>query len=103
MIADARKALALVSRRTRYRWFALLPLAVCSAVIEAGRNRIVYVESAAGVYDMRAVQLGPAAGDYYPVVGGLREDEKVVTVGAFLVDSENRLNPTSQSTINNQQ
>jgi len=64
-----------------------------SAVIEAGRNRIVYVESAPGVYDMRAVQLGPLAGDYYPVVGGLAEGDKVVTVGAFLIDSENRLNP----------
>ena len=64
-----------------------------SAVIEAGRNRIVYVESAPGVYDMRAVQLGPLAGDFYPVVGGLQDGEKVVTIGAFLVDSENRLNP----------
>ena len=65
-----------------------------SAVIEAGRHRIVYVESAPGVYDMRAVELGPGAGDYYPVLHGLEKGEKVVTVGAFLVDSENRLNPT---------
>lgn len=65
-----------------------------SAVIETGRNRIVYVESAPGTYDMRAVALGPAAGDYYPVLRGLEQGEKVVTVGAFLVDSENRLNPT---------
>jgi multidrug efflux pump subunit AcrA (membrane-fusion protein) len=64
-----------------------------TAVIEAGRNRIVYVESSDGVFDMRAVQLGPIAGDFYPVVQGLIEGEKVVTVGAFLVDSENRLNP----------
>ena len=64
-----------------------------SAVIEAGRNRIVYVESAPGVFDMRAVQLGPLAGDSYPVLDGLQEGENVVTVGAFLVDSENRLNP----------
>lgn len=64
-----------------------------TAVIEAGRNRIVYVESAPGVYDMRAVQLGPLAGEYYPVLSGLSEGDKVVTVGAFLIDSENRLNP----------
>ena len=67
-----------------------------TAVIEAGgNNRIVYVESAPGVFDMRSVQLGPIAGDFYPVVGGLKEGEKVVTVGAFLVDSESRLNPTT--------
>ena len=42
---------------------------------------------------MRAVQLGPLAGEFYPVVAGLRTGDKVVTIGAFLVDSENRLNP----------
>ena len=42
---------------------------------------------------MRAVQLGPLAGDYYPVLSGLSEGNKVVTVGTFLIDSENRLNP----------
>ena len=65
-----------------------------SAVIEAGRHRVVYVESSPGVYDMRAVNLGPLADDYYPVVRGLERGDRVVTVGAFLVDSENRLNPT---------
>lgn len=68
-----------------------------SAVIEAGRHRIVYVESSAGVYDMRAVKLGPLADDFYPVVGGLDRGDRVVTVGAFLIDSENRLNPTQVS------
>jgi RND family efflux transporter MFP subunit len=72
----------------------MVPAIPRSAVIEAGRSRIVYVESAPGVFDMRAVQLGPQAGDYYPVLQGLQNGEKVVTVGAFLVDSENRLNPS---------
>ncbi len=66
-----------------------------SAVIEAGRNRVVYAESSPGVFDMRSVQLGPLAGDFYPVVSGLSEGERIVTAGAFLVDSENRLNPTA--------
>jgi len=66
-----------------------------AAVIEAGRNRIVYVESSPGVFDMRAVQLGPLAEEFYPVVSGLLAGENVVAVGAFLVDSENRLNPTA--------
>jgi multidrug efflux pump subunit AcrA (membrane-fusion protein) len=71
-----------------------------SAVIEAGRNRIVYVESAPGVYDMRAVTLGPLAGEFYPVLGGLQEGDKIVTVGAFLIDSENRLNPMPIASAN---
>ena len=68
-----------------------------SAAIEAGRHRIVYVESSPGVYDMRAVKLGPLANDFYPVIEGLERGDRVVTVGAFLVDSENRLNPMPNS------
>ncbi len=66
-----------------------------SAVIDTGKRKIVYVESSPGVYDMHAVQLGPVAGDYCPVVDGVREGQSVVTVGAFLIDSENRLNPSA--------
>jgi hypothetical protein len=65
-----------------------------SAVIDTGKNKIVYVASAEGVYDMRAVKLGPPAGDFYPVLAGLDEGQSVVTVGAFLIDAENRLNPS---------
>lgn len=67
-----------------------------SALIETGRkkgSKIVYVESSAGVFDMRAVEVGLPAGEWYPVVAGLEEGDRVVTVGAFLVDSENRLHP----------
>ena len=53
---------------------------------------------------MHSVKLGPLAtahaargqpaDEWYPVVEGLEEGERVVTVGTFLVDAENRLNPT---------
>jgi multidrug efflux pump subunit AcrA (membrane-fusion protein) len=43
---------------------------------------------------MREVKVGLPAGDALPVVSGLQEGERVVTVGGFLIDSENRLNPT---------
>jgi Cu(I)/Ag(I) efflux system membrane fusion protein len=65
-----------------------------SSVIDTGRNKVVYVESAPGVFDMHAVKLGALAGDYYPVMEGLNQGDRVVTVGAFLIDAENRLNPT---------
>ena len=44
---------------------------------------------------MRAVELGMPAEDSVPVIDGLTEGERVITVGAFLIDSENRLNPSS--------
>jgi hypothetical protein len=75
-----------------------------SAVIDTGRLKIVYVESTPGVYDMHAVKLGPLATshaspgqppeEWYPVVEGLEEGDRIVTVGTFLIDAENRLNPT---------
>ena len=64
-----------------------------SSVIDTGRNKIVYVESAPGLFDMHAVKLGALAGEYYPVMEGLSRGDRVVTEGAFLIDAENRLNP----------
>src|SRR5207249_9286015 len=65
-----------------------------SAVIDTGSDRIVYVESSPGIFDAQSVKLGPLAGDEYPVIDGLAENDHVVTVGAFLLDAENRINPT---------
>jgi multidrug efflux pump subunit AcrA (membrane-fusion protein) len=67
-----------------------------SAVIDTGTRRIVFVQTATGVFDMKEVTLGaPSADDFYPVLGGLKEGDRVVTHGAFLLDSENRLNPAA--------
>jgi len=66
------------------------------SVIDTGARRIVYVQSLPGIYDMREVKLGPATGDFYPVMDGLKDGELVVTRGAFLVDAENRLNPAQR-------
>jgi hypothetical protein len=64
-----------------------------SAVIDTGDEKIVYVESAPGIFDAKAIKLGALAGDEYPVLDGLAESDKVVTTGAFLLDAENRINP----------
>jgi Cu(I)/Ag(I) efflux system membrane fusion protein len=66
-----------------------------AAVIRTGTRKIVYKESAPGVFDMVAVKLGPRAGEFYPVLDGLEPGDQVATAGAFLVDAENRLNPAA--------
>jgi multidrug efflux pump subunit AcrA (membrane-fusion protein) len=72
-----------------------------SAVIDTGTRKIVFVQSAPGVFDARSVTLGPlSSDDFYPVLSGLKENDQVVTTGAFLLDSENRLNPASPTTSN---
>jgi hypothetical protein len=66
-----------------------------SAVIDTGTRKIAYRQSAPGTFDMVEVKLGPRAGEYYPVLAGLAEGDQVATAGAFLVDAENRLNPSA--------
>lgn len=68
-----------------------------SAVIETGKRRLVYVQSADGVFDLREVRLGAGDDQYYCVESGLKEGDRVVSVGAFLIDSENRLNPAAEA------
>jgi Cu(I)/Ag(I) efflux system membrane fusion protein len=66
-----------------------------SAVIDTGSQKIVYVEAEPGVYEGRAVVLGTRIGDRFPVLEGLAPGEKVAAKGAFLIDAESRLNPST--------
>ncbi len=69
-----------------------------SAVIDTGRGRIVYVECEPGVFELRAVELGPRCDDAYPVLAGLAEGERVAISAAFLLDAEARLDPAIAGT-----
>jgi multidrug efflux pump subunit AcrA (membrane-fusion protein) len=74
-----------------------------SAVIDTGSLKVVYREAAPDTYEGVAVRLGPRLaeagepGAWYPVLGGLKAGDRVVTNGAFLVDAETRLNPAAGS------
>ncbi len=61
------------------------------AVIDSGLQQHVFVERSNGVLEPREVQTGWRLGDRVQVLRGLREGERVVASGAFLVDSESRL------------
>ncbi|MBX7165874.1 MAG: efflux RND transporter periplasmic adaptor subunit [Pirellulales bacterium] len=72
------------------------------AVIDTGKQRIVYRQSSPGVYEGVEVTLGPPMSDeagatFFPVLTGLEPGEAVVTSGSFLVDAETRLNPAAGS------
>jgi Cu(I)/Ag(I) efflux system membrane fusion protein len=62
-----------------------------SAVIDTGNHTLVYVAHGNGVFEAKVVQLGAAAGDYYPVLAGLRGGERVVTEGNFMLDSQTHI------------
>jgi len=59
-----------------------------AAVLDSGTRKLVYVEHAQGEFMPMEVKLGPRAGDFYPVLAGLKEGEKVAVRGNFLIDSQ---------------
>ena len=61
------------------------------AVLRAGGNSVVYVETDPGRFEIRDVQLGPTAGGRTVILGGLEEGERVATGGNFLIDSQMQL------------
>ncbi len=67
-----------------------------SAVIDTGALTMVYIEVEAGVFEGRKVVLGPRNGGRFPVLEGLEPGETVVANGAFLVDAESRLDPSTR-------
>ena len=68
------------------------------AVVDTGTKQVVYVERQPGVFEGVQVQLGPRAGEMYPVIKGLQAGDRVAAAGAFLIDAETRLNPAAAST-----
>lgn len=58
------------------------------AVLDSGVRKLVYVERARGEYMPVEVTLGPRAGNFYPVLKGLKGGERVVVRGNFLLDSQ---------------
>jgi Cu(I)/Ag(I) efflux system membrane fusion protein len=65
------------------------PLAIpASAVLDSGLRKIVHIERDTGMYAAQEVKLGLRAGDYYPVLDGLAEGDRVVVRGNFLLDSQ---------------
>lgn len=69
------------------------------AVIDSGTSKRVFVALGGGRYELREVEAGWQDGDLVEIRSGLKAGERVVTAGAFLLDSESRMkSPTSQVT-----
>ena len=62
-----------------------------SAVLRTGERDIVFVDHGEGRMELRQVQLGGRAGDYYAVLKGLKVGEKIVVAGNFLIDAESKV------------
>lgn len=61
-----------------------------SAVLRTGKRGVVYVEKTDAerpTYEGREITLGPRAGEFFIIKAGLEVGERVVTNGAFKIDS----------------
>ncbi len=65
------------------------------AVLDSGLRQVVFVAQEKGIFEPREVTLGPKVGSFFEVINGLKEGERIVTSGTFLLDSESRLMSTS--------
>lgn len=65
------------------------------AVIDTGSTQHVFVASAPGRFEPRAVVVGSRQLDTIEIQSGLKEGEQVVSSGVFLLDSESRLQASS--------
>ncbi|HEX5103608.1 MAG TPA: efflux RND transporter periplasmic adaptor subunit, partial [Pirellulaceae bacterium] len=61
------------------------------AVLLAGGDSVVYVETKPGVFEIRPVTLGPILRDKIVILNGLKPGETVATAGNFLIDSQMQL------------
>lgn len=71
-----------------------------SAVLDLGRRKVTYRQRTDGAYELVELQLGPRAKGkddagqsvgYFPVLKGLKEGDRVVVRGGFLLDSQQQI------------
>jgi membrane fusion protein, copper/silver efflux system len=63
------------------------------AVLDSGREKIVFVERGTGVFEKRVVRTGWRFGGRVEIVDGLIPGERIVASGVFHLESESRMRP----------
>ena len=72
-----------------------------TAVLRSGDKNTAFVALENGKFEPRVVTLGPRGeNDQYEILSGLKDGERVVTSGQFLLDSESQLREAIQKMLN---
>ena len=61
------------------------------SVVPTGNEYIAFVDHGGGRLEPREIGIGAQSGDYYEVISGLNEGDRVVDGANFLVDAESRI------------
>jgi multidrug efflux pump subunit AcrA (membrane-fusion protein) len=71
------------------------------AILRSGEKTTVFVALEGGRFEPRTIALGPQSeNDHYQVLSGLKEGERIVTSGQFMLDSESQLREAIQKMSN---
>ncbi|MGV3532621.1 MAG: efflux RND transporter periplasmic adaptor subunit [Chthoniobacteraceae bacterium] len=62
-----------------------------TAVLDTGIRKVAYIERTVGEYEPVELKLGARAGEFYPVLAGLSEGDRVAVRGNFLLDSQSQI------------
>jgi len=62
-----------------------------TAVLNSGDRQVVFIDRGDGRFEPRPVQIGAQSDGRIEIVSGLKEGDRVVTSGNFLLDSESQL------------
>ena len=73
-----------------------------SSVIQSGERSVVILNLGEGKFEPREVILGIESDDYYAVLEGLSDNDRVVTSAQFLIDSESRLREAQTKMLSTQ-
>jgi Cu(I)/Ag(I) efflux system membrane fusion protein len=68
-----------------------VPAVPASAVIDSGARKVVVVDLGEGRFEPREVRTGARGDQLVEILEGVREGERVVVAGNFLIDSESNL------------
>ena len=67
-----------------------------NAVLDSGREQIVFVAQGEGHFEPRKVKAGRRSGDDIEILDGVKEGEQVAAAAAFFLDSESQLRGSLQ-------
>ncbi|MDD2852032.1 MAG: efflux RND transporter periplasmic adaptor subunit [Desulfuromonadaceae bacterium] len=62
-----------------------------TAVMDTGKRQVVWVETSAGMFEPRDVQVGQRTDDKIQILSGINPGDKVAVSGGYLIDSESQL------------
>ena len=62
-----------------------------TAVIDTGKRQVVWVETSAGMFEPRDVQVGERVEEKVQIISGIKPGDKVAVSGGYMIDSESQL------------